>query len=93
MLAQTKLNSVFISRALTDSDISRDEFILVNNVLKNYDDIKEEIKNLKTEKVHRGVQFIYQIILPYWLKCIKNTESKNPRTKMTRNERIILLWQ
>ena len=48
MLAQTKLNSVFISRALTDSDISRDEFILVNNVLKNYDDIKEEIKNLKT---------------------------------------------
>ena len=28
---------------LTDSYISRDEFVLVNNVLKNYDEMKEEI--------------------------------------------------
>ena len=34
--------------ALTDSIISNDEFVLINNVLKEYDNMKEEIKNLKT---------------------------------------------
>ena len=33
--------------ALIDSYISRYEFVLVNNVLKGYDDMKEKIKNLK----------------------------------------------
>ena len=39
---------VFISKALIDSNISNDEFVLINNVLKEYDDSKKEIKNLKT---------------------------------------------
>ena len=30
------------------SNISQDEFVLMNNVLKEYDDMKKEIKNLKT---------------------------------------------
>ena len=48
--AKTKLNSieVLISKALIDLNISHDEFILVNNVLNEYDDMKKEIKNLKT---------------------------------------------
>ena len=48
--AKTKLNSieVLICKALIDLNISHDEFILVNNVLKEYDDMKKEIKNLKT---------------------------------------------
>ena len=48
-LAKSKLNSieVLISRALIDSFISHDEFILINNVLKEYNEMKEEIKNLK----------------------------------------------
>ena len=50
MLARTKLNSmaVLISKALTDSDISHDEVVLVSNVSKEYDDMKEKIKNFKT---------------------------------------------
>ena len=50
MLAKSKLNSieVLISMALIDLNISHDDFILINNVLKEYDHIKEEIKNLKT---------------------------------------------
>ena len=50
MLAKSKLNSleILISEALMDSNINHDEFILINNVLKKYDDVKEEIKNLKT---------------------------------------------
>ena len=45
LLAKTKLNSmeILISKALIDSNISRDEFILTNNLLKEYDDKKEEM--------------------------------------------------
>ena len=47
LLAKTNLNTieVLISKALIDSNISHDEFLTVNNVLKDYDDMKEEIKN------------------------------------------------
>ena len=49
MLAKYKLNSteVLISKALIDSNISNDEIILINYVLKEYGEIKEEIKNVK----------------------------------------------
>ena len=53
MLAKFKLNSieVLISlKALLDFDsvISHDEFVLINNKLKEYNEMKEEIENLKT---------------------------------------------
>ena len=45
--AKSKLNSiqVLISKALIDSVISHDELVLINNVLKEYVKIEEEIKN------------------------------------------------
>ena len=48
LLAKSKLNSieVLISKALIDSNISHDEFVLINNVLKEFCDSKEEIENL-----------------------------------------------
>ena len=50
LLAKSKLNSteVLISKALIDSNISHDELVLINNVLKERNDIKQELKNLKT---------------------------------------------
>ena len=47
MITKSKLNSIeaLISKALIDSFISHDEFVLINNVLKEYDAMKEEIKN------------------------------------------------
>ena len=50
MLAKGTLSSieVLISKALIDSNISHEEFIVINNVLKGYGNMKEEIKNLKT---------------------------------------------
>ena len=44
------LNSIEVltSKTLTDLDISHDEFALINNMLKEYEDVKKEIKNLKT---------------------------------------------
>ena len=42
MLAKTKLNSIEVSifKDLNDSYISDDEFVLANNVLKEYDKMK-----------------------------------------------------
>ena len=46
LISISKLNSteVLISKALIDSDISHDEFVLMNNVLKEFYDMEEEIK-------------------------------------------------
>ena len=48
-LTNLKLNNidVLISKALIDSDIIHNEFVLINNEWKEYNDMKEEIKNLK----------------------------------------------
>ena len=50
MLTKSKLNSteVLRSKALIDSVISHNEFLLTNNMLKEYSKIKRETKNLKT---------------------------------------------
>ena len=50
MLAKSKLNSikVLMSKSLVDSNISHDEFVLINNVLKEFDYMEEEIKNFKS---------------------------------------------
>ena len=50
MLTKSKLNSIEIvsSKALIDSVISHDEFVLINNMTKEYEEMKEKIKNLKT---------------------------------------------
>ena len=50
LLTKSKLNSieVLIYKALIDSNLSHSEFNLINNVLKVYDYMKKEIKNLKT---------------------------------------------
>ena len=49
LLAKSKLNSmeVLISKSLIDSVISHDEFVLINNVLKEYNKVNKEIKNSK----------------------------------------------
>ena len=49
MIVKTKLNSIdiLISKALIVSNIGQDEFVLINNTLEKYHDMKEEIKNLE----------------------------------------------
>ena len=51
-LAKAKLNSteVLISKALIDLYINHDEFISINNVLKEYDEIKEKIRGFNKNK-------------------------------------------
>ena len=47
LLAKPMLKTieVSVSKAFIDSNISLDKFLSVNNLLKEYDDMKEEIKN------------------------------------------------
>lgn len=49
LLGRYKLNTIeiLISKFLINSYISHDECVSVNNVLKRYDDMKEELKYLK----------------------------------------------
>ena len=56
LLAKSKLNSieVLISKALTDSNISHDEFVLINNVLKEYD-------NMKEKRTHSNDRLVYMM--------------------------------
>ena len=50
LLGKDKLNTIefLISKALIDSYISHDEFTSVNNVLREYYEMKQEIKNPET---------------------------------------------
>ena len=49
LLATAKLNTieVLISKTLIQSNISDDQFVFINNMLKEYGNTKEETKNLK----------------------------------------------
>ena len=42
-----------ILKGLIDLNISHDGFVLINSVLKEYYDMKEEIKNLEDRRVNR----------------------------------------
>ena len=90
MFAESKLNciEVLILKALIDSNISHDELFLINNVLKESYDMKEEIKNSNAKQV---LNYIYKTMFSYCLKCRKNTESKNPKVVRTKNGIIMPL--
>ena len=54
LLAKNKLHSIIILifKGLVGSYINHDEFVSVNNVLREYDEIKEEIENCAFWKSH-----------------------------------------
>ena len=50
LLVKAKLDTIEvpISKALIDSNISYNKFVLVNHMLREYNQVKEEIKNPET---------------------------------------------
>ena len=52
MLAKSKLIRIeaLISKFLINSNTSQDEFVSINNVLKEYEVMKEEIQNLRLNR-------------------------------------------
>ena len=69
---KNKLNAIetLISNDLTNSNISHDEFVSVQNVLKEYDDVKEEIKIIIINMFDVIRQILY--LLYYHNKITKN---------------------
>lgn len=61
MLSKTKLNKIefLISKDLNDSYISHTESILLNNVLKEFEDMKEKIRNPSKNKYGRCNNIIH----------------------------------
>ena len=51
LLAKSNSDSieVFISKVSIHSNISHDKFVFISNVLRKHDEMKEEIKNVKTQ--------------------------------------------
>ena len=66
LVAKPKLNSieVLISKALINSNIIHDEKVLINNMLKEFYDMKEEIKNSNNK--YKFKLFIKQCYLIVW---------------------------
>ena len=56
LLANSKLNNIqiLISMALIDSNVTHDEFVLINNMLRQYDNIK----NKKINDLNSSLKFL-----------------------------------
>ena len=52
------------------------KFFSINSALKEYDDKKETIKNLKTSTVHQRFYSAYEAMLSYCLNCRKKQKVK-----------------
>ena len=57
LLGKDKVNTIeiLISKSLNNSYISHDEFVLVNNVLREYYEMKKEIKNEHTIEKQKNI--------------------------------------
>ena len=57
LLGKDKLNTIeiLISKSLNNSYVSHDELVLVNNVLREYYEMKKEIKNEHTIEKQKNI--------------------------------------
>ena len=94
LLAKSMLNiiEVLLSGALIDSYITHNDILSGNNVIREYGDMKEVIKNLKTSTVHQRPLRIYKTMLSYYLKSTKKTtEIKNSHIALRNQGKLVLL--
>ena len=86
LLAKAKVNivEVLFSKALIDSCIDHDKFVSMNNVLREYNEIKEEIKNLE-----KAVEML--IKNNGNVRCKKNTTEKGSTVRRIKRNRLMLV--
>ena len=84
------LKSKWNSIEVLISNISHNEFVWISNVPKEFDDMKEEIKNYNDKWKFK---LSMKKMLCYCLKCKckKNTESRNPKVVKNKNGKIMPL--
>ena len=88
LLGKDKLNTieVLISKILINSYITHDEFASVNNVLREYSEMENEIKNPET-----SVEcIIIKTLETYCVSCKKYTENENSNIRKTKQNRLML---
>ena len=80
LLRKDKLNTieVLISKALIDSYISHNEFVSVNNVLREYNEIKNSMQYVKTMEI-------------YCFSSKKYTSNENSSATETKQNILMLL--
>ena len=87
LLAKSKFNSteVLISKVLLDSYIIHDEFVLVNDVSRECDDMKEEIKMYKFRHLIKYLNLLikqcYCIVWSIEKKQILKTQKSQRKIK------------
>ena len=89
VLGKDKLKTikVLISKALIDSYISHDEFIPVNDVFREYYEMK---KRCKKSWIFCGIHYI-KVMETYCVSCKKYTADKNSSVKKTKQNSLMLL--
>ena len=65
-----------------------EEFFSINNVLREYNEMKKEIKN--PVKKYFEIYYI-KMIERYWVSCEKNTVKKNSTVRKTKQYRLMIL--
>ena len=90
MLAKSKLNGieVLISKALIHWNISHAKFVLINHMLKEYEEMKE-----RNQKFKDLIEFIedYSLFVKQCYRIVWSIESKNLKVARRKNGRLMLL--
>ena len=78
VLGKDKLNTleVLISKTLVDSYVSHEEFVSVNDVLREYYEMKAKRKSWNFCRIH-----YIKIMETYCISCKKYTANENSRVK------------
>ena len=92
MLARGKLNTIEskISEALINNEISHEDFMTIINEEKNYRELKESIRMMKSQRSDTE-NIEYKTMSSYCLKCRKNTENINPKVLKAKNDKAMVL--
>ena len=80
---------VLISKSLVDSYISHDEFVSINDMLREYNSRKEEIKKSWN---FCGIHYI-KIMETYCGSFKTNTENENLSVRKTKQKRLLFSLQ
>ena len=87
LLAKTKLDTikVLISKVLIDSNINYDKCFSVNKMLREYNEMKEKIKNSE------NVVYYIKTMETCFVSCKKNTANKNSNIRRTKQNILMTL--
>ena len=85
LLAKLNTIKVLTSKALGDLYINHDKFDSLNSVLREYNEVKDKIKNSENT-----LEYTIKTMETYFVSCKKNAANKNSSFRRTRQNRLML---